>query len=249
MSTHRNAVFSSRRQPSPAFTLLELLVVIVIVAILAAFLFPVFTKARESARRTTCTSNLRQIGAAVQQYLQDYEECFPYSGRDWPFMTVVDFPALIRPYVKSVDLFGCPSDASERGFARDWAGRRPSIAAALFADPSFGVFPWSYNYFYGFYHPDLDTNTCSGNAAGAVPLAQVAFPAQKALLRCNLLVAPDVGQGERVLDGHGPSGMNLAFADGHAKFMPFAGLNRAGCAEPYNFDWTKDGVAGRDVKE
>jgi prepilin-type N-terminal cleavage/methylation domain-containing protein/prepilin-type processing-associated H-X9-DG protein len=59
------------------FTLIELLVVIAIIAILAAILFPVFAQAREKARQTTCTSNLKQIGSALLMYAQDYDEFFP----------------------------------------------------------------------------------------------------------------------------------------------------------------------------
>ena len=58
------------------FTLIELLVVIAIIAILAAILFPVFAKAREKARTSSCASNLKQLGLAAMMYVQDYDEKF-----------------------------------------------------------------------------------------------------------------------------------------------------------------------------
>src|SRR4029079_6406619 len=67
------------------FTLIELLVVIAIIAILAAILFPVFAQAREQARKTSCTSNMRQIGLALNMYVQDYDEMLPtQSPENWP---------------------------------------------------------------------------------------------------------------------------------------------------------------------
>src|SRR2546421_127028 len=68
------------RQVCRGFTLIELLVVVAVVAILAAILFPVFAQAREQARKTTCQSNLKQIGLAFQLYLQDCDEMFPNTG-------------------------------------------------------------------------------------------------------------------------------------------------------------------------
>ncbi len=117
-----------------AFTLIELLVVIAIIAILAAILFPVFGRARENARRSSCQSNLKQIGLGILQYTQDYDEILPrtyYVGsktgaaintNNDPY--TVTSPALsedhattinykwtdaIYPYIKSEQIFVCPS--------------------------------------------------------------------------------------------------------------------------------------------
>ncbi len=65
------------------FTLIELLVVIAIIAILAAILFPVFARARDKARQTTCTSNQRQIAASILMFAQDHEEVLPSTETVW----------------------------------------------------------------------------------------------------------------------------------------------------------------------
>ena len=68
-----------------AFTLIELLVVIAIISILAAMIFPTFSRAREMARRTSCLSNMKQLGLGFLQYTQDYDERYPLGGnwQDW----------------------------------------------------------------------------------------------------------------------------------------------------------------------
>ena len=98
--------FASERARK-AFTLIELLVVIAIIAILAAILFPVFGRARESARRTSCLSNLKQLGLGIEQYKQDYSR-FLSKGQDAPTCP----RPLMTPYLKSNQLWVCPSETN-----------------------------------------------------------------------------------------------------------------------------------------
>lgn len=124
------------------FTLVELLIVVCIVAILAAILFPVFSRARENARRSSCQSNLKQISMAVMQYVQDYDEKFP-MGEIYPvqptdkacaaaaaaeftpkFKTLaltstttssqnmLTWMSVIYDYTKSTQIYMCPSGPS-----------------------------------------------------------------------------------------------------------------------------------------
>ncbi|MDR3707388.1 MAG: DUF1559 domain-containing protein [Capsulimonadaceae bacterium] len=92
------------------FTLIELLVVIAIIAILAAILFPVFATAREKARQTACLSNLKQIGLAVVQYEQDYDESAPCGVSQTN--KLMGWGGNLYPYVKSTAVFVCPSDTT-----------------------------------------------------------------------------------------------------------------------------------------
>jgi prepilin-type N-terminal cleavage/methylation domain-containing protein/prepilin-type processing-associated H-X9-DG protein len=102
-----------------AFTLIELLVVIGIISILAAILFPVFAQSREKAREMTCMSNEKQIGLAVAQYVTDYDDKIFYRA-GWAYSRSGDIPQsngirwwnLLMPYVKSNNVWCCPSDGT-----------------------------------------------------------------------------------------------------------------------------------------
>jgi len=144
-----------------AFTLIELLVVIAIVAILAAFLFPVFSKVRERARQTQCLSNLRQLALATFQYAQDSDDRYPHGGdpsdldtntweewkggQYWPAVLQMQvhhqsLPNVMSGYVKDRELWHCPDDS---GF--DFGGSFENIP--MDAHPScFQAFGMSYAY-------------------------------------------------------------------------------------------------------
>lgn len=103
-----------------AFTLIELLVVIAIIALLAAILFPVFARARENARRSSCQSNMKQIGLGMLQYVQDYDENLPSPVYGSTSTTPVQqayyrWQDAIFPYVKNEQIFRCPSDINRAG--------------------------------------------------------------------------------------------------------------------------------------
>jgi prepilin-type N-terminal cleavage/methylation domain-containing protein/prepilin-type processing-associated H-X9-DG protein len=119
--------FVSRQR---AFTLIELLVVIAIIAILAAILFPVFARARENARRSSCLSNLKQLGLGIMQYTQDYDETFPIGFKAGPENDWWEdaWPIHVQPYVKSLQVFSCPSD-NKGDVDESWQGKAISYAS------------------------------------------------------------------------------------------------------------------------
>jgi len=95
----------------PGFTLVELLVVVAIISILAAILFPAFALVRQKANQTTCASNLKQLGLAVGQYTQDNNELEPMSQYMNGTCTE-SAQAALMPYLKSTQLLVCPGSTS-----------------------------------------------------------------------------------------------------------------------------------------
>ncbi|MBW3623799.1 MAG: DUF1559 domain-containing protein [Armatimonadetes bacterium] len=93
------------RRRHRGFTLIELLVVIAVIAILAAILFPVFARAREAGRQTSCMSNMRQVGISFQLYMDDWDETLPVMGHvQW------DWVQRIAKYHNTKNIHICPSD-------------------------------------------------------------------------------------------------------------------------------------------
>jgi prepilin-type N-terminal cleavage/methylation domain-containing protein/prepilin-type processing-associated H-X9-DG protein len=135
------------------FTLIELLVVIAIIAILAAILFPVFAQAREKARAISCLSNEKQIGLAIAQYHNDYDEQlikeyygFPIgtgtpvapwnygacAGAEWGTVTYYySWRLAVQPYLKNANIFACPSSVFTSPafayFGSDSIGKTPEL--------------------------------------------------------------------------------------------------------------------------
>jgi len=140
------------------FTLIEFLVFIAIIAILAAILFPVFAKVREKARQTACLSNLKQIGLAEMQYVQDNDETFIGGigyGSGWV--------TRLQPYIKSTGVFTCPDQSQY----------------PLYSIPGVTMYRFSYiqNSYFGRYQEDPATHITPG-----CPLAAIAAPASTVLL-------------------------------------------------------------------
>ncbi len=183
-----------------AFTLVELLVVVAIVAILAALLFPVFSRARERARLTVCTSNLKQIGAAVLMYAQDWDDTYPYAATILnEYEGRIDAPSLrmvLSPYLNpNSRVWFCPS----------WMG----IHGHLLKDhPLWREYGCTYAYSAFPYRAD--------RCLYGKPLAAVTRPAEKPMIWC---ASGDVHSGITAEEwGKGvPGAVNICFADGHVK--------------------------------
>jgi len=202
------------------FTLIELLVVIAIIAILAAILFPVFAKAREKARQTTCLSNEKELATAVLMYAEDWGETFPaWHARTADGGSDVSWRTLIFPYQKSEEIYVCPSNPDSSKWTHDGGD------AAGNPDPNDA--PPNFRRSYGL---SRTVSRGTGNNIRGRRLSELPKPAQTAMIGelwntsnngINLRWGSHWSKNRianRIFAGHN-CGMNIAFCDGHAKWM------------------------------
>jgi len=239
------------------FTLVELLVVIAVVAVLAAMLLPVLSRARESARKAACQSNLRQIGTAFRLYASDYDGLYPcngdrnlWMGRNWRVVLQSYLPggrmqSLPPGYsqplqVQHSDVLLCPSD--ERA-VQVWERTSYAYSAAFFHAPE------QINSLASV----LQGSSCANwqaivrgiQSLPTVPQseASLVFLAQKAL-SAEWLSNHDKFSGDCGFWSWDGSA-NYLFADGHVKFLRRRQIRPAVNSLP-DINLTRDGIAGSD---
>ncbi|MBI3947829.1 MAG: type II secretion system protein [Armatimonadetes bacterium] len=205
------------------FTLIELLVVIAIISILASILMPAFARARESARKIVCVSNLHQLASAIDMYVQDHDGYYPIAWAFWaPAMTPPQpmYPNLkscIQPYVKDHQVWWCKT--WEGKYGRN-AWRNPNGSGYDFivpsTDPSTGM-PLSFEVI-GAPRTATSWGSCWAEAT-------MQSPSTYPLLFCG-------SHWTRSLNAHSGTsdyfffnagsvgGTNIAYADGHVKWEP-----------------------------
>ncbi|MGI5817790.1 MAG: DUF1559 domain-containing protein [Armatimonadota bacterium] len=176
------------------FTLIELLVVI---AIIAAILFPVFARAREKARQTSCLSNLKQIGLADQMYAQDYDERMAsYTSHPGGSAQAGDytynFREMLNPYMNNEQIWECPSGTAAVGVS-------PNISDTGISNPA-----TSHGYLYCFRK-----------------IGDFQYPAEVAIFvdsTSSSYWRYTGGIVDRVAFRHN-DGANASYLDGHAKWV------------------------------
>jgi len=249
------------RRKDTGFTLIELLVVIAVIAILAAILFPVFSRAKERARQLTCLANMRQLGGALRLYLDDNSDCMPYQGRppeeNGPSTLAVrggvlgdvaaalarhpNWATSLYMYTKNRKIFACPSG---RVLGCPLWPNCPGAAGGHWACPTTQT---------------KMTYMFNGIAIGKL-MSACRHPARTAILReLNTISAiPWLRPSPPHVDGAYPdvppnygtvydvsygwvyrmhfTGSNFTFADGHAKFRKVMSVPTQASDPFWNFD-------------
>ena len=224
-------------ESSKGFTLIELLVVIAIIAILAAILFPVFAKVREKARQTSCASNEKQISLAVLQYVQDYDETYGYGAIN--FGTA--WKAELAPYVKSVDLFKCPSNPQNT--TADGSGFYESYVVNNLDGLSSGTQTGIFGINNGATVRPACTLAQLGTPSTTIAILETTWPNPDFQITNGFFSGPNGPGGSNAFIFGGHTGVtNYGFADGHVKAMkPKATLSLAEGGSSAQDGWTRDG--------
>ncbi len=194
---------NSFQSKAPGFTLIELLVVIAIIALLAAILFPVFSRARENARRSGCQSNEKQLVLAALQYAQDNDERLfgHYTGTSLDQMTWMN---RLQPYMKSVQLFRCPSEKDNS-----------IIGGVTAANTSYCYNNLRLNY------PQTNSATAAGQALAAIAVvSETVIFAEMTNSTGTRFTCNPTGSNDP-LAPHLEGGV-FAFVDGHVKWYPYS---------------------------